>query len=264
VIMGGKTSTCQPAVGRNKADNREKPRLAQADKIDAEKLRESFDIALKAGDAKPSRTACEELAKAIHLVLESQNKIGNRRNNADVERRQRGVVPKRELKDLSPREEQEKRFRNFQEASSRLLTAIKEVRIAARDIEDNDGSCLWIDKGGVVSIDDLEELLLRACAVPVAARPAPYRPRQIWHGAARSIADLIGTTLRDAGYKKNLNSIDQNSPVAFVGTEVINVAYGAKIRPSGFATAMRNRNRIKKPEADFARLYPDVARIKIL
>jgi hypothetical protein len=117
-------------------------------------------------------------------------------------------------------------------------------------------------RGGVD--DDLEELLLRACAVPVAARPAPYRPRQIWHGAARSIADLIGTALRDAGYRKNLNAIDQNSAVAFVGAEVINVAYGAKIRPSGFATAMRNRNRIKKPEADFARLYPDVARIKIL
>ncbi len=236
--------------------------MAQATKIDAEKLLEFFDFALKAVDPKPSRTACEKLAKDIHLVLESQNKIGNRRNNADLERKYRGAVPRSELKDLSPREEQEKRFRKFQEASSRLLAEIMEVRNAARDIEDNDGSCLWIDKGGAVSIDDLEELLLRACAVPAAPRPAPYRPRQIWHGAARSIADLIATALRDAGYEKNSNSNDENSPVAVVGADVINVAYGVKIRPSGFATAMRNRNRTKKPEADFFRRYPDAAASK--
>jgi hypothetical protein len=166
--------------------------------------------------------------------LESQNKIGNRRNNADLERKHRGAVPQSELKDLSPREEQEKRFRKFQEASSRLLFAIKEVRTAAREIEENDGSCLWIDKGGAV------------------------------FGGARGIADLIGIALRDAGYEKNLNSIDQNSPVAVIGAEVINVAYDMKIRPSGFATAMRNRNRAKKPEVDFSRRYPEVGRIKIL
>lgn len=262
--MGGKASTRQPVAARNKGNNREKPRLAQAGKIDAEMLLNGFDLALKAVDPKPSRTACENLAKDIHLVLESQNKIGNRRNNADLERKHRGAVPQSELKDLSPREEQEKRFRKFQEASSRLLFAIKEVRTAAREIEENDGSCLWIDKGGAVSINDLEELLLRACAVPAAPRPAAYRPRQIWHGGARGIADLIGIALRDAGYEKNLNSIDQNSPVAVIGAEVINVAYDMKIRPSGFATAMRNRNRAKKPEVDFSRRYPEVARIKIL
>jgi hypothetical protein len=58
------------------------------------------------------------------------------------------TVPRSELKDVSWREEQEKRFRKFQQASARLLVAINELRKAARDIEDNDGSCLWIDKGG--------------------------------------------------------------------------------------------------------------------
>jgi hypothetical protein len=50
------------------------------------------------------------------------------------------------------------------------------LELTARDIENNNGSCLWIDKGGIVSIDDLEGLLLRACAVP--APPAPGLARR--------------------------------------------------------------------------------------
>jgi hypothetical protein len=41
--MDRKASTPRPAVGQKKVDNREKPRLAQAANIDAEKLLEWFD-----------------------------------------------------------------------------------------------------------------------------------------------------------------------------------------------------------------------------
>jgi hypothetical protein len=163
---------------QKKVDNREKPRLAQGANIDAEKLLEWFDHALKAGDPKPSRAACEKLVTEIRLVLERQNKIGNRRNNADLEKKYKGSVPRGELKDISWLEEKERRFQKFQLASARLLDAIKELRSAAREIENNDGSCLWIDKGGAVSIDDLEDLLLRAWAVPAAPRPAAHRRRR--------------------------------------------------------------------------------------
>jgi len=76
-----------------------------------------------------------------------------------------------------------------------LLLAINETRSAARDIEDNDGSCLWVDKGGAVSLDDFEELLLKACAVPAAPRPAAHRRRQVWHGAAPPIVAATAASL---------------------------------------------------------------------
>jgi hypothetical protein len=264
VIMDRKASTPQPVVGQNKVDNREKPRLAQGANIDAEKLLEWFDYALEADDPKPTRAACEKLATEIRLVLERQNKIGNRRNNADLERKHKGAIPLSQLKDISPLEEQENRFRKFQEASARLLLAIDETRSAARDIEDNDGSFLWIDKGGAVSLDDLEELLLRACAVPAAPRPTAHRRRQVWHGAAPPIADLIRSVLRDDGYERNLNSAGENGPVVVIGAKVISATYNVKIRPSGFVTALRNRNRAKKSAGDFDLRFPGVARIKIL
>jgi hypothetical protein len=102
--MDRKASTPQLAVAQKKVDNREKPRLAQAANIDAEKLLEWFDYALEADDPKPSRAACEKLATEIRLVLERQNKIGNRRNNADLERKHKGAIPLSQLKDVSPLE----------------------------------------------------------------------------------------------------------------------------------------------------------------
>ncbi len=91
--MDRNASTPQPAVGWKKVDNREKPRLAQAANIDVEKLLKWFDYALKADDPKPSRAACGKLATEIRLVLEGQNKIGNRRNNADLEHKHKGAIP---------------------------------------------------------------------------------------------------------------------------------------------------------------------------
>jgi hypothetical protein len=237
--------------------------LAQPEKISAELLLERFDYALKASDPKPSREACEELATEIHSILVRQNREGNRRNNFDLERKYKGVVPLGEFKDASPLELQERRFWRFQQASSTLLDAIREVRKTAREIEENDGSCLWIDLGGEVSIYELEDLLLRACAVPTAGPPVAHRRREIWHGAARPIAELIRNALRDAGYRGRSNPADENSPVAIVGAEVVSLAYGAQITSSGYAAAMRKRNRSKKSEADFGKRYPGAARIKI-
>jgi len=107
--MDRKASTPQPAVGQKKVDNREKPRLAQAASIDAEKLREWFDYALEADDQKPSRHARSSQQRSA-FVLERQNRIGNRRNNADLERKHKGVIPLSQLKDVSPLEEQGKKL----------------------------------------------------------------------------------------------------------------------------------------------------------
>jgi hypothetical protein len=78
------------------------------------------------------------------------------------------------------------------------------------------------------------------------------------------IADLISSVLRGAGYERNLNPTNENSPVAFVGAKVISSAYGVRIRPAGFATAMRNRDRAKKSKADFDKRFPQAARTTVL
>jgi hypothetical protein len=46
--------------------------------------------------------------------LKRQNKVGNRRNNADLEKKHKGSVPLGELKDISWLKEKERRFQKFQ------------------------------------------------------------------------------------------------------------------------------------------------------
>jgi hypothetical protein len=77
-------------------------------------------------------------------------------------------------------------------------------------------------------------------------------------------AGLDRLKLRDAGYERNLNSAGENGPVAVIGAKVISATYNVRIRPSGFVTALRNRNRAKKSAADFDLRFPGAARIKIL
>jgi hypothetical protein len=78
----------------------------------------------------------------------------------------------------------------------------------------------------------------------VAARP-PGQPRAAWHKWGREFAILLKRALREAGYPR-IAETDENSAVAVVGAAIISRAFDKAVLPSGFASAMRVRDRSAK------------------
>jgi hypothetical protein len=212
-----------------------------------------FGDALPATDPRPSPADCNRLARQFQVIV-------NRQNNAELERH--GRVPHSSLKDVSPAEEMNKRVGKFISIANQLL-------FAARELEDYAGGYQWIHEKGSVFLEDIEHILRRIGAIPVAqtSSPAPARGRRrkTWHAAAREMARLISAAMRHAGYRGRLSMTDEESVTANIGAAAISWAFGIKIEAAGFATAMRMRDRRKRISRDsFLERYPDAARIKVL
>lgn len=140
------------------------------------------------------------------------------------------------------------------------------------NLEEYAGNYNWIySNGETVSVAEIEELIQLIAMFPVpiaspeATGPTRSRPTEVWHEAARPIARLIKDAFVRAGLPKKLSAKNENNPVAVVGAKAINWAYGTKIKPAGFASAMQRRDRTQRASASgFAERHPEVARIKII
>jgi hypothetical protein len=151
----------------------------------------------------------------------------------------------------------------------KFMGVANQLLFAARELEDFAGGYQWIDENGSVALEDIEHILLRIGAIPVAptSSPAPARGRrpETWHAAAREMAGLISAAMRHDGYSGRLRMTDEESVTANVGAAAISWAFAIEIEAAGFATAMRMRNRRKRNNGNsFLESYPDAARIRVL
>jgi hypothetical protein len=252
---------------QHQAKARSKPRIAPNNCLaPTAKVQNWFDDALRKDDPKPSRAACDRLAREFQIIV-------NRHNNA--ERARERPVPFGELKDVSLAEELNKRVR-------KVTAAAKQLMVAANELEDYAGGYQWTDKVPL-SLDDVKDVLEQIILSPEAsaalatqvlpAPPSHRRPHEAWHAAGREVAPLIQAAMRDAGYvRKKLRMADGESVTAVVGAAVINWAYGIRIKPAGFASAMKERSRSSETkklkslsdEESYNAQFPDAARIKII
>jgi hypothetical protein len=150
----------------------------------------------------------------------------------------------------------------------KFMSRANQLLFAARELEHYAGGYQWEHENGSVSLEDIEHILRRIGAIPVAqtSSPAPARGRrpETWHAAAREMARLISAAMRHAGYVGRLRMTDPESVTANVGGAAISWAFAIKIEAAGFATAMRMRDRRKRDNRNsFPERYPDAARIKI-
>ena len=207
-----------------------KPRIAAEIWAPPEKLREWFDLALRADDPKPSLTACKELALELQAIL-------NRQNNEELER-----DPTLSLwgaRDVSQEEWAQKRKEEFRVEANKFLVKVEEL-------EGLFGSEPWGKDGP--SLGEITAPLSRIGAAPRAHKPSATRgrPREAWHGAAFGIARAIKNALKEEGYRGSLNAEDDKSVVASVGAKTIKWAYKRAIKSAGFASAVQMRDRRKK------------------
>jgi hypothetical protein len=240
--------------------DRSEPKMAPNSLAPTLEVQRWFDYALRATDPKPSLAECERLARQLQIIANQQNNAGLERHDS---------IPLRLLKDVSPAEEMGKRIGNFMSLANQLL-------FAARELEDYAGGYQWMHENGSTSLADIEHILVRIGAAPVAqtSSPAPARgrPREIWHAAALKTAPLISAAMRCVGYQRRLNMTDEESVTAKVGAKAISWAFAIELEPAGFATAMRMRDRRKRHNRisfleryrNFLERYPDAARIQIL
>ncbi len=227
----------------------------QQEFLPASMLEDWFSDALRKDEIArfmPSLAVCAKLARRFQISV-------NQHNNAELERR--GTVDRSLLMDVSLAGEIEKKRAKWRDAVIQLKTAARQVTTAARELEDFGCACDSTDVA-----NQLASRIIFEISVPQTARSAPARGRrrEIWHAAAREIAHLIKSTMQDVGYEGRLNIDDRESIVAIVGAKVVSRAYVKKIKPSGFATAMRSRDRRRnsaKTEKTFDERYPNAKRI---
>jgi hypothetical protein len=219
----------------------------------AERVARWFSAALASDDVKPSKKACDLLARDFQIAI-------NRANNARKQLDRKERVPIGDLKDVSPADLEKEKVGAFLADAGHLL-------FRAEELEDFYGGYHWPDSQGGVSLDDIKQLLWRIGAFPkerVAAVPKRGRRQEEWHGAARPIARLIKGALQAIGHAKNLSFVDENSLVAIVGAEVISWSYHIKISAAGFAAANRQRDRSRAgQQSDYATCFPGAARLRI-
>jgi hypothetical protein len=244
------------ARGQRQAAARSKPRIApNICQAPTAKVQRWFDDALGNDDPKPSRAACERLARDFQIIV-------NRHNNAELERS--GDATPEKLKDLSLAEELNKRVRKVMDGAKQMLAEV-------RELEDFAGGYQW----GAVSLEDVRDVLQRIILSPEASaalvtqtlssRPSHRRPPEAWHATGREMAPLIQATMKNIGYRGSRSMTKEESVTADVGAAAINWAYGINIKPSGFASAMKEFGRSKAERMKtFAEQFPGAARIKIM
>jgi hypothetical protein len=200
------------------------------------KLRRAFDYALKkTTDPRPTGASCEQLAWRIQTI------VNGVKSPADVEW---------EL------------LRRFKDAADQTL-------IAARAIADHKGGG---HDFGAITLEEVQQVLERTgtAGFPTKSPPARLGRRpEYWHENGRAIAHEIAAVLRRAGNRRRLRSTDIESPVAIVGAAVVSWAYGIPLKPAGFASAMktRDRSKAKSPrgrEEHFYDSFPAARRIIVL
>ncbi len=215
-----------------------------------------FADALKPTDPRPSRAACDKLARELQIIFIRQQ---------NEEREKKGPVDVLELKDVSPAAELDKRV-------ARLMRAANAVLAAGEELEDYNGGYVWeCIGGGSVSLDDVKKMLGRIGAFPRPLPPPPEPPRgqpkNPWVAPAREFARLIQKAMKAEGYSGTLAMTNEDSVTAIVGAAAIRWAYREKkLQPGAFATAMRRRDRSKKAAnlkpADFFTRFPEAGRFK--
>jgi hypothetical protein len=218
----------------------------------ASEVRAWFEDVLLPADAAPSLVDCEDLATKFRIILNRQNNVARWRDApGDLS----------ELKDVSFEEFRKFKLQRFMDAADVLLFEAFELLV------ENWDDYKWEDSNGTVYLEDVTAMLWRigACTTPRSTSKRG-RPREAWHLPGREMARLIMVTMRNAGYqKRRLRMQDSESITASVGAAAVSRAYGIDIKPSGFAAAMKARDRTKRePLKTFAELYPHAARIKVL
>jgi len=227
---------------KKKTRNLGKPRIAEYSGVDStgEKrewfpskvVQEWFIDALGRDSKKPTLDACEKLARKIQIMI-------NRNNNLEYEAI--GENDYYKMKDVSPAEELNKKVQ-------KIISAANEVLFAAQEVEEYAGGYQWEDEDGIVTLADLSHILKRIGSFPKSKPPVAMmgRPPEAWHRIARPIAHLIKDSLREIEYIGSLNLLDEKSPIAFISAAAINWAYGINVDATGFASAMRVRDRKKQ------------------
>jgi hypothetical protein len=137
-------------------------------------------------------------------------------------------------------------------AASSIQLAIRDFDTAASDLEEFCGGYAWTDKFGSISleearerVDGLKEFLWQIGAHAQFAEAAtPPRAKENWHVTGRRVAALIIYVEREMGLRA-LSATNESSATAVIGAKAINWAFGLEIEPSGFAVAMKTRDRKK-------------------
>jgi hypothetical protein len=197
-------------------------------------VKDWFDRALRKDAGKPSDAACKRLARDMQIAINQVDNLEKRKIGRD------------DLKDADHNEV-------FQAKIAPLLDAAGKFITNAPAFEKEFGNYVfWEDTERSITLLDVVSIMHRVAALqrpPVSQMPTMGRRTEAWHVAARAISPLIETVMREAGHSRNLSAA-KNSPVAVFGAEAINRAYEIKIKPEGFATALRGRSRRKAGKAD--------------
>jgi hypothetical protein len=199
-----------------------------ADRITAEELDGIFDNALRNDDLRPSRESYEALAKDIWLL------------------RERGWP-------YGLQEEQWRRYRRVVAAADGLLFEINSWAELSNPGDEPEHPFVRLRE------------VLAEFAHPVALAPptSPLgRPNADWHKYGREFAKLIEAALENAGYLGPISKTDEKSATAIICVELVDIAFDLDIKPSGFASAMRERRaRKKKSGRSLVDLFPEAARL---
>jgi hypothetical protein len=103
---------------------------------------------------------------------------------------------------------------------SKFMAVANQLSVAAQDLENSLGGFAWQDSDGTILLADVQNLLGRIGAVPVAPvkrLKAKNRPNEAWHQVAKQIAPLVESALRKAGQHKKLDPKNESSVTAGVG-----------------------------------------------
>jgi hypothetical protein len=209
----------------------------------------------------PSTTECDKLARRFRLLV-------NRADNSEKLRiaHQRGLclLPvDSDLKNASVDDFLGVRLENVRQAGKEFLFRLDELEKFA-------GNYHWKGPSETISIDDLRHILFQIGVLVGAeakAKPPRGQPPKVWHQVAREFARDTETAIRTLNrkdVKKESNPIAADSATAAICSAALSWAYGKKITPEAFVTAMRTRDR----KITYEQWLPDVpsllARIRTL
>jgi hypothetical protein len=115
-------------------------------------------------------------------------------------------------------------------------------------------------------MDALEKVGISATA-DAGAPQKRGRKEELWHEGGHRIASMVIEALKACGFKGSLSKMQENSATSGICAQIINEILGLNISSSGFAMAMRRRNRSSLNINSGGRphdLFPKAARIENL